>query len=51
MISSINESQFIVKNLREYLELIGMSQEFTYIATPEENALVKAPRNFKERSS
>ena len=37
-----NGSQFIAKNVREYLELIGVSQEFTHVATPEENAHIEA---------
>ena len=35
-------SQFIAKSVREYLELIGISQEFTHVATPEENAHIEA---------
>ncbi|QHI34734.1 hypothetical protein IMCC3317_42640 [Kordia antarctica] len=42
VIRSDNGSQFIAKNVREYLELIGVSQEFTHIATPEENAHIEA---------
>ncbi|MFN2261575.1 MAG: IS3 family transposase [Psychroflexus sp.] len=42
VIRSDNGSQFIAKNVREYLGLIGVSQEFTHIATPEENAHVEA---------
>lgn len=42
VIRSDNGSQFIAKNVREYLGLIDVSQEFTHIATPEENAHVEA---------
>ena len=42
VIRSDNGSQFIAKNVREYLELVGVSQEFTHVATPEENAHVEA---------
>jgi len=42
VIRSDNGSQFIAKSVREYLELIGVSQEFTHVATPEENAHVEA---------
>ncbi|WP_343330988.1 IS3 family transposase [Polaribacter staleyi] len=38
VIRSDNGSQFIAKRVREYLGLIGVQQEFTHIATPEENA-------------
>ena len=41
-IRSDNGSQFIAKSVREYLELIGVQQEFTHVATPEENAHVEA---------
>lgn len=42
VIRSDNGSQFIAKNVREYLELIDVGQEFTHIATPEENAHIEA---------
>jgi len=42
VIRSDNGSQFIAKNVREYLDLIGVSQEFTHVATPEENAHIEA---------
>ena len=42
VVRSDNGSQFIAKNVREYLELIGVQQEFTHIATPEENAHIEA---------
>lgn len=42
VIRSDNGSQFIAKSVREYLGLIGVNQEFTHIATPEENAHIEA---------
>ena len=42
VIRSDNGSQFIAKNVREYLGLIGVQQEFTHISTPEENAHIEA---------
>ena len=42
VIRSDNGSQFIAKNVREYLGLIGVQQEFTHVATPEENAHIEA---------
>jgi len=42
VIRSDNGSQFIAKQVREFLGLIGVQQEFTHIATPEENAHIEA---------
>lgn len=42
VIRSDNSSQFIAKKVREYLALIGVQQEFTHVATPEENAHIEA---------
>lgn len=42
VIRSDNGSQFIAKKVREFLGLIGVQQEFTHIATPEENAHIEA---------
>jgi putative transposase len=42
VIRSDNGSQFIAKNVREYLGIIGVEQEFTHVATPEENAHIEA---------
>ena len=42
VIRSDNGSQFIAKDVRSYLKLIGVDQEFTHIATPEENAHIEA---------
>jgi putative transposase len=41
-IRSDNGSQFIANSVREYLGLIGVQQEFTHVATPEENAHIEA---------
>jgi len=42
VIRSDNGSQFIATSVREYLGLLGVQQEFTHIATPEENAHIEA---------
>lgn len=42
VIRNDNGSQFIANKLREYLKVVGVDQEFTHIATPEENAHVEA---------
>lgn len=42
IIRSDNGSQFIATKVREYLEMVGMDQEFTHVATPEENGHVEA---------
>jgi putative transposase len=42
VIRSDNGSQFIAKKFREYLGLKGVQQEFTHVATPEENANIDA---------
>lgn len=42
VVRSDNGSQFIAKSVREYLGLIGVQQEFTHVATPEENAHIEA---------
>lgn len=42
VIRSDNGSQFIANDVREYLGLIGVQQEFTHVATPEENAHIEA---------
>jgi putative transposase len=41
VIRSNNGSQFIARNVREYLGLIGVSHEFTHVATPEEKSFEK----------
>jgi putative transposase len=42
VIRSDNGSQFLANSVREYLGLIGIKQEFTYVATPEENPHIEA---------
>jgi transposase InsO family protein len=42
VIRSDNGSQFISWDVREYLGLIGIEQEFTQVATPQENAHIEA---------
>ncbi|MHC5310070.1 hypothetical protein ACYSNM_08335 [Myroides sp. LJL116] len=42
VIRTNNGGQCIVKNVREYLSLVGVSQEFTYLVIPEENAHIEA---------
>ena len=42
VIRSDNGSQFIAKDRGGYLELIGVEEEFTHAATPEENAHIEA---------
>lgn len=42
VIRSDNGSQFIAREVREYLGDMGVSQEFTHVATPEENAHIEA---------
>ena len=37
-----NGSQFIAVAVREYLQERGISQEFTHVATPEENCFIEA---------
>ncbi len=42
IIRSDNGSQFIANSVREYISLIGIDQEFTHVATPEENAHIES---------
>ena len=42
VIRSDNGSQFIARSVRGYLGMIGVEQEFTHVATPEENAHIEA---------
>jgi transposase InsO family protein len=37
VIRSDNGSQFLAHKVREYLEMVGLEQDFTHVATPEEN--------------
>jgi len=49
VIRNDNGSQFIANKLREYLKIIGIDQEFTHIATPEENAHIEAYHGILKR--
>lgn len=42
IIRSDNGSQFIAHDVRDFLTMIGVEQEFTHVATPEENAHIEA---------
>lgn len=42
VIRSDNGSQFLATDVRNYIEMMGVSQEFTHVATPEENAHIEA---------
>ncbi len=42
VIRSDNGSQFIATNVRDYIHMLGFEQEFTHVATPEENAHIEA---------
>lgn len=44
-----NGSQFIANSVRKYLFEQGINQEFTHIATPEENAYIEALHSTLER--
>ena len=44
-----NGSQFMANNVRKYLDGQGIIQEFTHIATPEENAYIEALHSNLER--
>lgn len=49
IIRSDNGSQFIAQRLRQYLALVGLQQEFTHVATPQENAHVEAYHGILQR--
>jgi transposase InsO family protein len=49
VIRNDNGSQFIAHSVRRYLKNRGISQEFTHIATPEENAYIEALHSTLER--
>lgn len=49
IIRSDNGSQFLAKKVREYLKMVGLEQEFTHIATPEENGHVEAYHGILKR--
>lgn len=44
-----NGSQFIANKVRHYLRLLEANQEFTHIATPEENSYIEAFHSILER--
>src|SRR5690606_10264371 len=44
-----NGSQFVARAVREFLKSNNVNQEFTHIATPEENAYIEALHSVLER--
>jgi putative transposase len=44
-----NGSQFIAKSVRKYLEEIKVNQEFSHIATPQDNSYIEAFHSILER--
>lgn len=49
IIRSDNGSQFLARQVREYLQMVGLDQEFTHVATPEENGHVEAYHGILKR--
>jgi transposase InsO family protein len=49
IIRSDNGSQFLAGKVREYLAMVGLEQEFTHVATPEENGHVEAYHGILKR--
>ena len=49
IIRNDNGSQFIAHSVRKFLKLKGIAQEFTHIASPEENAYIEALHSTLER--
>jgi putative transposase len=49
VIRSDNGSQFIATSVREYLGMLGVEQEFTHVATPEENAHIESYHGILKR--
>jgi putative transposase len=49
IIRNDNGSQFIAHSVRRFLQERGINQEFTHIATPEENAYIEALHSVIER--
>lgn len=45
-----NGSQFVAKMVREYLDEQQVNQEFTHVATPEENSFIEAYHSLVERT-
>lgn len=44
-----NGSQFLAGKVREYLKMVGLEQEFTHVATPQENGHVEAYHGILKR--
>ena len=49
IIRNDNGSQFLAHIVREYLEKMNVIQEFTHIATPEENSYIESLHSSLER--
>ena len=49
MIRNDNGSQFIANRVRQTLEAMEANQEFTHVATPEENAYIESFHSIQER--
>ncbi len=49
VIRNDNGSQFLAHSVRRYLKSKGISQEFTHVATPEENAYIEALHSVLEK--
>ena len=49
IIRNDNGSQFLAHIVRKYLEQMGVTQEFTHIASPEENAYIESLHSSLER--
>jgi len=45
-----NGSQFIAQHVRDYLKEMQIDQEFTHVATPEENSFIEAYHSIVERT-
>ena len=50
IIRSDNGSQFIAHSVREFFTKLGMMQEFTHVATPEENAHIESFHSILEEA-
>jgi transposase InsO family protein len=49
IIRNDNGSQFLAHSVRKYLDSKGISQEFTHVATPEENGYIEALHSILEK--
>jgi hypothetical protein len=49
IIRNDNGSQFIARRVREVLQSLEAKQEFTHVATPEENAYIEAFHSIEQR--